>query len=595
MKSYPFSILLLLFTSAASGYFNKAYEPATVRLYETGIEKKLITTFNSAERSNVFLEKAALIASGAVTYPELKTHGLKLKRIISLCIKKISSIRNSYRKCRKLLSIMHKTIFKKYRSTRTTVLNVLKNGEYNCVSSAFLYNIILDKTGMKTRAVIIPGHVYSQVFVNRRWIDVETTMHKGFDPIRRDGLPTTPDDRQFIPEKGDRTKRKFISNSKFVALFYYNRATLQFHNRDGRVPFRLFFKALKLFPKHLASEKNLTAVIVNWGASLIRKGRTNRATEIGVEGIRILGGKTVFYSMIREAHKEGARLAAEQKDFKKAIRILFKLNRMLPLYHMVTIREIQGYYARWAQHLLRTGKLKDMLYVINSASRKWPSPFLKGFKIHLVSRAALHFFMKGNNAGGIDFFNKNIPKYGESKTAEINRQYLYNRWGNITLSSGQYRNAYTIFKTALSLYPGNRAFINSLNRVADIWSEYTLKTSSVEQWIHTSQRLYLQFRNRRFLSGISGVWKKRLQDLNKRNDFRKAFLFLDKLRYHQQKNSRSPLLRQGDDQPDLPLEFLLPEKKQFPESDKNIQTGADPLSPTTADSAKDLPQHTTDM
>jgi len=534
-------MLLLLPAAALTGLFNRAYEPGIKNLYESDLERKLFKRLSLSKSISRALYKAALIASGVKSKQDIQKYRRRLRTLFISLKSRSASMKNRYRRSREILKLLHQTVLRQYRSTRTTLLNVFNSGEFNCVSSAFLFNTILNRLGYKTRAVTIPGHVYSQVYIAGRWIDVETTMRKGFDPMRRNGMPSIAGDRQFVPEKGDRSKRRFINNIKFVALFYYNRATISFSSSDSSIPFRLLYKAMKIYPQHRASEKNLTAVIVNWGTALIRSEKSERATAIAIEGIRMLGGKTVFYKLIQEALLSDARSAARRNNYKEAIKTLYRLVKLLPLYRGKTIQEIQGYYARWAQHLLKENKLHDMLYVINSASKKWRSSFFKEFKIHLVSRGALHFFQSSNPAGGLSFYNRNIPIYREGRAARINRQYLYTQWAQYELEKKNFEKAYAAYSSGLRLYPRYTAFRLGQNRTADLWRKELLHSAAQPAvWISRSYSLYNRYRNPRFLHGIISTIEKYLARMIRSRRFEKAFLLLDKLRYQSRKNPALP-------------------------------------------------------
>ena len=76
-------------------------------------------------------------------------------------------------------------MFSRYRATATDALEIIRSGQFNCLSSCIIYGIIAQKLGLKVRGVAVDRHAFCRVYRGRRGWDVETTTPMGFNPGRK--------------------------------------------------------------------------------------------------------------------------------------------------------------------------------------------------------------------------------------------------------------------------------------------------------------------------------------------------------------------------------------------------------------------------
>lgn len=134
---------------------------------------------------------------------------------------------------------LHNEWLKTYALESTTLADIVRNKEYNCVAATILYNIICDDFGWDVQAFETPSHVYTIFNQFRGDLLVENTSKMGFDilnnlkeysqylaqyyPQIRIGL-----DRQYYHENSQGRK---ITNTELLGLLAYNRAYLA--NKTG--------------------------------------------------------------------------------------------------------------------------------------------------------------------------------------------------------------------------------------------------------------------------------------------------------------------------------------------------------------------------
>ena len=135
----------------------------------------------------------------------------------------------------KVFSYLHGTWLKTYDLESTTLLDIVHNKKFNCVSGTILYNLICSDLGWPTEAFETPTHVYT-IFSNfTEPVMVENTTSIGFNIVRnlrnysnilakyyperevyKIGL-----DRLYLYEQKN---GRVIDNTELLGLLAYNRA-----------------------------------------------------------------------------------------------------------------------------------------------------------------------------------------------------------------------------------------------------------------------------------------------------------------------------------------------------------------------------------
>ena len=124
-----------------------------------------------------------------------------------------------------ILEYLYRNILRTYSLTQTRVDTIFTNGRYNCVSSAVLYMIFCEYSGINSSGVITRDHALLTVHISGEDIDVETTNRHGFDPGNR---------REFHDQFGRLTgftyvparnyrDRQTINKMELISIIFNNR------------------------------------------------------------------------------------------------------------------------------------------------------------------------------------------------------------------------------------------------------------------------------------------------------------------------------------------------------------------------------------
>jgi len=130
------------------------------------------------------LLNAAFIISGGDGGAAEATARRRLVSALDQLSGELEQVKDPGERARRLLVELHARVLKRYLPDATTLLDIAERGEFNCVSSAVLYNIMADRLDVPAKAVVVPSHVYAVVFTADGPIEVETTAPDGFAPDR---------------------------------------------------------------------------------------------------------------------------------------------------------------------------------------------------------------------------------------------------------------------------------------------------------------------------------------------------------------------------------------------------------------------------
>lgn len=190
---------------------------------------------------------------------------------------------SAFDKGRVLLQWLHAESMREgYVERQTNVSGILTNKQYNCVSSATLYNIIGRRLGLDARGIEVPDHAFTILYDGTDHVDVETTTAYGFDPAR-DHAAMNAFSRttgyNYISDK-HRDKRREIDDAGMIALTYYNHGVTATKNDDYAAALLYYFRALSLDPRNNSAIKNTLAVLSSWSIQEIENENYGSAVKI---------------------------------------------------------------------------------------------------------------------------------------------------------------------------------------------------------------------------------------------------------------------------------------------------------------------------
>ncbi len=132
----------------------------------------------------IFLDdfiECALLFSGT-EYDDLVHERAEVYSVISELTEAVGAEKEPEARAEQVLLYMHRNLLTIYKERQTRLDVLLKEGSYNCVSSAILYTILLKSMGFKVWGIRTADHAFCRVQAGERAFDVETTSPYGFDP-----------------------------------------------------------------------------------------------------------------------------------------------------------------------------------------------------------------------------------------------------------------------------------------------------------------------------------------------------------------------------------------------------------------------------
>lgn len=174
---------------------------------------------------------------------------------------------------------LHTTWLKTYAKESTTLVDIVRNKEYNCVAATILFNIICEDLGWECEAFETPTHVYT-IFKNfRQKVIVENTSSMGFD-IMKNLKAYSKYLAQYYPESDvlriglhrlyfhENSKGRNITNTELLGLLAYNRAYLAKDKKDFKSAYEYVLLA-QLFNEDSRSNINFEiGLYYTWGKQL---------------------------------------------------------------------------------------------------------------------------------------------------------------------------------------------------------------------------------------------------------------------------------------------------------------------------------------
>jgi len=227
--------------------------------------------------------EAALMSSGILDSAERQEVLSTINGLTTEAESITADANGAFEKGKLLLEWLHSGAMKNgYIEGQTDMAAVVRDGSFNCVSSATLYNIIARRLQLDARAIEVPDHAFSILYDGTEHADVETTTPHGFDPARdRAAMQAFSRTTGFtyINDK-NRSKRRELDEAGTVALTYYNHGVTASKNEDYPAALLNYFRALSLDPLNKSAIKNTLSVLSNWGVQEIENDNPQRAVDI---------------------------------------------------------------------------------------------------------------------------------------------------------------------------------------------------------------------------------------------------------------------------------------------------------------------------
>lgn len=222
---------------------------------------------------------AALVANGVDSQETLDHYQKQLDEYTRELKRSVPLTERGYKEVEAVFEFLHSRILNGgYRIDCTDLRLAMDEGRFNCVSASVLFQCLAHACGFDVRALEMPGHAMSRVYLADGPLDIETTCAVWFrlmhDPKQQ--AQSVRETLGTIPGEAGNAARE-VSGVGLVGMVYYNRGVDLL--ADGRFAEAALAnaKALHLDPGNRTARGNLLATLNNWAIALGQSGQLEEA------------------------------------------------------------------------------------------------------------------------------------------------------------------------------------------------------------------------------------------------------------------------------------------------------------------------------
>lgn len=321
------------------------------------------------------LPEAAFIISGVSTAKQLQDNMSWFQSIIAdIEEKRIVDTFERVESAQKMFLYFHTTWLQDYKEQATTLLNIRRDREFNCVSATILYNLTCDEFGLSTMAFETPTHVYT-IFTNfSENIMVENTTSIGFNIIKN------LDDysrymARYYPKNQmykiglhrlyayENSRGRRISNVELLGLISYNQA--YFASKESRYAKAYDYVVLaQLFNQDSRSNQRFEiSLYYKWGDHLYKNGLYPGAFEVFADAVyRYPDNEDFANNCIISFYKSSAE-HWQMKDWDSTA-TLFEEILYLEILQQKDIKNLEKMLTDWTMYSLSANKKDQCMKVI---------------------------------------------------------------------------------------------------------------------------------------------------------------------------------------------------------------------------------------
>lgn len=380
-KKWAFSALLLSFFSFQSFAFNfKDFTPQSFEFLVSVAEKEVL------EKQNMPLIAQAFIASQA-SAASLPTWINQYQKILEEA-QNLTKNLTPYKKADKVLQFLHSRVLKNYKNKESLITTAFDKGFFNCVSSSFLYNLVLSDLGFQTRGVLVPRHVFSQVKIGEQWIDVETTTAFGFDAGKR--KEATNQFKKltgtvFVPSSKRRGSNiTLIETEHYLSLVYSNLGSLHLEQKKYHQGLSYYLKALILYPNYKEAHHNFQAGYTQYALFLIQQNQFMQAEKVILESLVVYPNFKTSLNNLKSLYNNWVQWAIKNGEYSQALQVLEGKKGVF------TLEQQENFYAMYIESLFYQGKQPEKA-LQEGLRLHLAMPQAQKFKKNLIFLFSAHF------------------------------------------------------------------------------------------------------------------------------------------------------------------------------------------------------------
>ncbi len=261
---------------------------------------------------------------------------------------------------RTLFMYLHSTWLKTYAEESTTLADIVRSKEYNCVAATILYNIISEDLGWSCKAFETPTHVYTIFNDFGRDLIVENTSSMGFD-ILKNLKAYSQYLAEYYPESEvlkigldrlyyhENSKGRVITNTELLGLLAYNRAYFAKKNNDYKKAYDFVLLAQD-FNRDSRSNVNFEiGLYFSWGGQLFKNNNFTEAFAVYADGYYRYSENESLQKNTYASFFNALNSNWVKKDWSESARLINEMKE-LDLLQEEDNRKIKQILIRWLQY-----------------------------------------------------------------------------------------------------------------------------------------------------------------------------------------------------------------------------------------------------
>jgi hypothetical protein len=304
--------------------------------------------------------EAAFILSG-ITQPDSLEYYLNWYNQLLAKIKTFSfDFDDQVGSARTVFSYLHAEWLKTYARESTTLVDIARNKEYNCVSATILYNLLSEDLNWSCEAFETPTHVYTIFKNSKRNLLVENTNGMGFDIMKN--LKTYSNYlAQYYPKSEvlrigldrlyyhENSNGRVITNTELLGLLAYNRAYLARKNNNFGISYEYVLLA-QLFNRDSRSNVNFEiGLYYAWGKQLYTKKDYIPAFAVFADGYYRYPDNKDFLNNTKTTFFKSLQRNWAKKDWPESARLIEEIND-LDILQERDHQTIKKYLVNWDRY-----------------------------------------------------------------------------------------------------------------------------------------------------------------------------------------------------------------------------------------------------
>jgi hypothetical protein len=270
----------------------------------------------------------------------------------------------------KIFIYLHSTWLKEYQKESTTLLDIVKRKQFNCVSATVFYNLICEDLNLSTGAFETPTHVYTIFSEGMSMTDgfnknviIENTSSMGFNMLKN--LKSYSQYlAKFYPENEvlkiglDRlyayeySKGRQINNTELLGLLAYNQAYFAMKRNDYENAYRLVLLA-QLFNNDSRSNIDFELrLYFQWGKRLFDSNKFMEAFEVFADAFYRYPTNQDFIRNTRASFYKAIQAFWVKKTWNECTGIIDQIFE-LDILDDKDVKNLKSYLTIWISYFIR--------------------------------------------------------------------------------------------------------------------------------------------------------------------------------------------------------------------------------------------------